>query len=106
MKIENYNFPKSSFLSVEKDFEIIVDRICQNKRLQKLLYYTTPDCLSKPNLTDEQLGELLQNNIKLVPKLKVEDEYKVYLFIKMDTFTSNVTNPEFRDNIIEFHKNL
>jgi hypothetical protein len=33
MKIENYNFPKSSFLSVEKDFEIIVDRICQNKRL-------------------------------------------------------------------------
>lgn len=102
MKIENYNFPKSSFLSVEKDFEIIVDRICQNKRLQKLLYYTTPDCLSKPNLTDEQLGELLQNNIKLVPKLKVEDEYKVYLFIRMDTFTQNITNPWFRDNIVEF----
>jgi hypothetical protein len=33
MKIENYTYPKSSFLSVEKDLSIIVDRIMKNKRL-------------------------------------------------------------------------
>lgn len=101
MKVENYSYPKSSFLSVEKDLELIVNKICENKRLQKLLYYTTPNCLSKPNLTDVQLEDLLIENVKIVPKLKIDDESKVYLFIKMDNFTPSL-NPEFRDNIIEF----
>ena len=47
MKIEGYQQPKSSFLSVEKDLEIIVDKISKNKRIQRLLYYTTPDALDR-----------------------------------------------------------
>jgi len=46
MKIESYIQPKSSFLSMEKDTGIIVNKILQDKRLQRLLYYPTKDCLS------------------------------------------------------------
>ena len=41
MKIVNYENPHSSFLSVEKDMEIIVNKILKNERLKRLLYYTT-----------------------------------------------------------------
>lgn len=100
MKIENYTYPKSSFLSVEKDLSIIVDRIMKNKRLQRLLYYTTPDALDKPNLTQEQLMELIKKSIKILPKLIIEDEMTNYLVIGMDDFRTNEENPEFRDNTI------
>ena len=69
MKIDGVKIPKSSFLSIEKDMGIIVDRICDNERLKRLLYYTTPDAMEKPNLTDDQMDELFQKNIRIVPKL-------------------------------------
>ena len=49
MKIENYRLPKSSFLSVEKDLGILTDLFLKNKRLKKLLFYTTRDPLKEPN---------------------------------------------------------
>ena len=64
MKVESYTYPHSSFLAIEKDINIIVEHIFKNNRLKKLLYYTTPDCLSKPNLTEEQTQGLFGKNIK------------------------------------------
>jgi hypothetical protein len=32
MKIVNYEFPKSSFLSLEKDLNIIINQMSKNKR--------------------------------------------------------------------------
>jgi hypothetical protein len=58
MKIEKYTYPKSAFLSTEKDMNIIVDMIMKNDRLKKMLHYTTRDCLSKPKLTEDQTLEL------------------------------------------------
>jgi hypothetical protein len=52
MKIDTYKEPKSSFLSVEKDMSIITNIFLKNNNFKKLLYYTTPDCLSKPKLTE------------------------------------------------------
>lgn len=102
MKIETYKIPESSFLSYDKDVALIVDKIFENDRLKKLLYYTTPDCLSKPKLTAEQTAELFGREIKLVPKIEVDPNIQNYLFIDFDNFTPNNTNPEFRDNIIYF----
>ena len=102
MKIENYQFPKSSFLSVDKDISIITDYLMKNDRLKKLLYYTTKDCLSKENLTEDETIELFGKNIKIVPKLQVDGSVLNYIIISFDNFTGNRTNPEFRDNIIEF----
>ena len=102
MKIQSYVYPKSSFLSAEKDMNIIVDRMMKNDRLKKMLHYTTRDCLNKPKLTDDQTSELFGKNIKIVPKLYVDGSVLNYIIISFDNFTRNGENPEFRDNIIEF----
>ena len=102
MKIQNYTYPKSSFLSAEKDMNIIVDRIMKNDRLKKMLYYTTRDCLDKPKLTEDETIEMFGKQIKIVPKLYVDGSVLNYMIISFDNFTRNANNPEFRDNIIEF----
>ena len=102
MKIENYQFPKSSFLSVDKDMSIITDYLMKNDRLKKLLYYNSKDCLSRPELTEDETIELFGKNIKIVPKLYVDGSVLNYIIVSFDNFTGNRTNPEFRDNIIEF----
>jgi hypothetical protein len=102
MKIETYQYPKSSFLSVEKDMSLITSYLLKNDRLKRLLYYTTPDCLNKPNLTDEETIGLIHKNIKIVPKLYVDGSVLNYIILSFDNFTTNRNNPEFRDNIVEF----
>jgi hypothetical protein len=102
MKIENYQFPKSSFLSIEKDLSIITNLMLKNERLKRLLYYTTPDALDKVKLTDDQTYELFGNNIRIVPKLVIDKTVENYVIISFDNFTPNATNPEFRDHIISF----
>lgn len=102
MKIQTYTYPKSSFLSSEKDMEIISSVIMKNERLKKLLYYNTKDCLDKEKLTQEQNIELFGNHIRLVPKLEVEANIKNYIVIRFDSFVRNAMNPEFRNNVIEF----
>ena len=102
MKKIVYSYPKSSFLSAEKDMGLIVNMIMKNERLKKMLHYTTRDCLNKPNLTADETYELFGKNIKIVPKLYVDGSVLNYIIISFDNFTPNATNPEFRDNIIEF----
>ena len=101
MKIESYKYPHSSFLSTEKDMSIIVDLFLRNDRLKKLLYYTTNDCLDKPNLTDEETFSMFGKQIKIVPKLYVDGSVLNYIIISFDNFTPS-GNPEFRDNMVEF----
>lgn len=102
MKIVNYEFPHSSFLSVEKDMEIITNKFFKNDRLKKLLYYTTKNALDEKNIGEEETYALFGKNIKIVPKLQIDKEVLNYIIIGFDNFTSNAENPEFRDNIISF----
>lgn len=94
--------PKSSFLSLEKDLRLITNMMLKNERLKKLLYYTTPDCMNKPVLTEDESLSLFGKNIKTVPKLYVDNSVLNYILIKFDNFYLNATNPEFRDNTIMF----
>ena len=102
MIIDKNPMPKSSFLSVEKDMHLISNMLLKNSRLKKLLYYTTSDCLSKSELTEDQSIELFGKNIRLVPKIKVDSNILNYIIIRFDEFTPNSLNTEFRDNIVEF----
>lgn len=102
MKIEKYEFPKSSFLSVEKDMSIIVDHLFRNQNLTKLLLYPTKDCLLHAAPTEEEIISLFGNQLKLVPKINVDEKLMNYLLIRFKSFTPNYTNPEFRNNLIEF----
>ena len=102
MKKIVYSYPKSSFLSLEKDMGLIVDMMLKNSRLKKLLYYTTKDCLSREPLTEEQSLELFGKNIRIIPKLKIDGSVENYIAISFDNFVPNQNNPEFRDNLIQF----
>ena len=101
MKKITYNYPKSSFLSIEKDMDLIIGMIMKNENLKKMLHYTTKDCLEQPKLTEDQTLELLGKNIKQVPKLTIDGSVLNYIVVSFDNFTQSM-NPEFRDNIIEF----
>ena len=101
MKVTTYTYPESSFLSIEKDMNLIVDMLFKNDSLKKMLYYTSKDCMAKPNLTDDETLSLFGKNIKIVPKLTVDNSVLNYVIVSFDNFTPT-TNPEFRDNIIEF----
>ena len=102
MKINKNPQPKSSFLSMEKDMHLIANMMLRNPRLRKLLKYTTSDCLEKMAVSDDDAIAMFGKNIKIVPKLVVDNSVLNYIIISFDNFTPNMTNPEFRDNIIEF----
>ena len=103
MKKATYQFPKSSFISIEKDMGTIVDMMLKNNRLKKLLYYNVENCLFQEDLTEDQSLELIEDGyIRMVPKLYVDKDILNYIIISFDNFTPNMTNPEFRDNIISF----
>ena len=102
MKLKSYEYPHSSFLSVEKDLDIITSTMMKNERFKKLRYYTTPDALERSNLSNKETAELFSKNIKIVPKLYVDGSVLAYVIITFDNFTLNATNPEFRDNVISF----
>lgn len=102
MKVSTLDRPHSSFLSIEKDLEIITNKMLDNPRLKRLLYYTTPNALSQPSLDEDQSLEVFKKNIKIVPKLYIDNSVLNYIIVGFDNFFTNDTNPEFRDNTISF----
>ena len=78
MKIVNYEFPHSSFLSIEKDLQLITNQMLKNERLKRLLYYTTNDALEKRDIGEEATYELFGKNIKIIPKLYIDDSVLNY----------------------------
>lgn len=102
MRVVNYREPHSSFLSVDKDLQIIIDNLLKNKNFKKLLHYTTKNALKQKNLTEEETVKLIGKNIKIVPKLYINKEVLIYIIVSFDNFVLNDTNPQFRDNIITF----
>ena len=99
--VKKFPLPKSSFLSTEKDLDLIISGMLKNERLKRLLFYTSEDALNRKNLTEDESLSLINNNIKIVPKLTVDGSVLSYIIISFDNFTPS-GNPEFRDNIIEF----
>lgn len=102
MKINTYTFPHSTFLAVDKDFELIIGALLKNERLKKLLYYDVPNALDQPNVPQDKVLDMFGNQIKIVPKISVDPKNWCYLNILFDTFQPNPSNPAFRDNKIQF----
>ena len=100
MKVGKNYFPKSSFLSTDKDLSLIIKKIMENQRLLKMLYYTQKDCLNGKDLTQQQIISMLDKQIKIVPKIEISEDCPNYIIISMDNFVPNENNDEFRDCII------
>lgn len=93
---------KSSFLSVDKDLSLIVNKLLKNDKLCKLLYYTQPDYLKANDLTMKEKISMLHKQIKIIPKVNIDASCPNYIIITFDNYISNATNPEFRDCTINF----
>ena len=102
MKVGQNYFPKSSFLSTDKDLSLIIKKIMENQRLLKMLYYTQKDCLNGKDLTQPQIFYMLDKQIKIVPKIEILEDCPIYIVITFDNYAPNNTNPEFRACTINF----
>ena len=105
----------SSFLSCEKDTELIIKKLFVDSRpysdeLKRLLLINTKDCLDdrtnpvyKEKIANTSLADLMDEGyIRLKPRLDFGEnqEVKNYIVISYDNF-SPTTNNEFRDCMIE-----
>ena len=104
---------KSSFLSCEKNTELIlqklfVDNKQHSRKLKKLLVINTKDCLNNPKYDDivnkMSIGDMMNEGyVRLYPKFAMQEhqEVKAYILISYDNFAMT-DNPEFRDCTIDF----
>ena len=106
----------SSFLSCEKDTELILKKLFFDDKphsdiLKRLLVINTKDCLNKDNKNYQRVIDNLsvkdlreQGYIKLELKLRMEEheEVKSYILLSFDNFTPNASNPEYRDCTVSF----
>lgn len=106
---------KSSFLSCEKDQELIWKKLFVENRpysdlLKRLLVINTHDCLDKTNMQYQRiideygLSRLRREKyLRVVPRLQMEqfEEVKSYIVLSFDDFTPT-SNPEYRDCAISF----
>lgn len=101
----------SSFLSCEKDTEIILRKLFVESKphsdtLKRLLVVQNKDCLDRAYNVDEySLARLRQDGyIVLEPRIEMEEheQVKAYIIISYDNFTPNGRNPEFRDCSVNF----
>ena len=109
----------SSFLSCEKDTELILKKLFFDNRpysdvLKKLLVINTEDCIDEKSKNAKRYQDFIdklsvkdlreKGYIKLEPKLrfKEHEDVKSYIFLAFDHFTPNATNPEYRDCTVTF----
>nr|DAO61140.1 MAG TPA: hypothetical protein [Caudoviricetes sp.] len=107
---------KSSFLSCEKDTELIVKKLFfdsgeTSELLKRLLIITAKDCLDLENLEYKNVIDNIsiadlwsKGYISIVPKLKEfeNQDLQSYIILTYGNFSMNATNPQFRDNTITF----
>lgn len=86
----------ASFQTIERVLQEIVTKCLENKRLQRLLYYTDKHALGLPELTQEQAYSLIGTSIKIVPKVGIDPDVKPYVVISFDRFEPNPGQTTFR----------
>lgn len=106
---------KSSFLSCEKDQELIWKKLFVENRpysdlLKRLLVINTPDCLDTTNVQYKDvidkynIGRLRREGyLRVVPRMNLEEfaEVKSYVTLTFDDFVPS-NNPQYRDSAISF----
>ena len=108
---------ESSFLSCEKDLEIILRRLFAQypehaEILKRLIIIGTKDCLDMNNKKYTEIVNrytikdmINEGYIVLGPDIKIYEHEKVksYIMIMFDNFKPNETNPQFRDCSVVFN---
>lgn len=107
---------QSSFLSCEKDTEIILNKLFAESGkysnwLKRLLIINRPDCLD-PNIkkyddivNTYSVHDLFEKSyIRTTPRLEFNEheDVKSYILLSFDNFTTNGANNRFRDCMVNF----
>ena len=105
---------KSSFLSCEKDIELILRKLFveagpYSDILKTLLIVNTKDCLDnmqdyKEVIDKVSLKDIRRDYFRLEPRLEMKEheDVKSYILLSFDNFTPNATNEYYRDCTISF----
>ena len=81
----------------------IISRLLKNQNLIKLLYYTSKDPLSEPDLTEEELQELVYEKLlKIVPRVGPYETSQSVLSMRVVRGRGMTENADFRDLVIHF----
>lgn len=86
---------------VGTNLQKIVNRLYQNQKLLKLLYYTDKDPYAGEDLTDEQIKEqIFEKLIKIIPRVGPKETAQSLVAIRFTRGDTNPQNGEFRDFLI------
>lgn len=99
---KNYFEELTSFLAVEKDLQLITEKLMTNQKLMKLLFYTQKDCLKGKDLTIQEIYSMINHQLKIVPYIPIDESCPIVVIITMGAFKPNKKNPQFRDSTIRF----
>lgn len=91
-----------TFRSVEKTFAEVVQLLMTSERLGKLLYYSDRHCENMVPITPAQFMSMLNEQIRIVPRIPAEDDVKPYIVITMDNFVPEIIGSEFRSAVLSF----
>lgn len=93
----------SSFKIVETTLGEIIPKLLKSQRLMKLLYYTDKHAVSGPDLTQEQIFSMLDDQIRIVPKVPVSTKLKPSVLIAFEKFVPQENQTTFRDVLFSIH---
>ena len=86
-----------------EDIFNIINRITKDQTLLKLIKYTDNDPLKHPDLTQEEIDEMLHKNILITPRIPDDDtDLNNYLVILLDNYTVDPVNIDFKVVEIRF----
>lgn len=82
---------------IGENLQLIIKRLMANDTLVKYLYYSDPDPLSKPNLTDsEKKTEIFEKLIRITPRVGADETAKSIVIVRAISGINLNENPEFR----------
>lgn len=91
------NKTQRRFEVMGEDIFKIVEKLQSNQNLLKLLKFTDKNPLTHPDLTQEEIDEMLHKNLLIVPKIPDEDENKnCYIVVLLDTYEVDEINSDFK----------
>ena len=80
-----------------------LNKIMKNQNLLKLLKFTDGSPLEHPDLTQDEIDEMLGRNILIVPKIPDElDDKLCYVMVLLDRYQVLPSNSEFKTAEIRF----
>lgn len=81
----------------------IITRLQANQNLLKLLYYSDPDPLSKPDLTPEEIKTYIFNKlIKIVPRVGPKETAQSLIAMRVVRGRQDSSNDQFMSFLIQF----